>query len=243
MKNILIILLISLLLLACKKSVSDKESPVITNESLSAASVQAGGNIVVKATLIDNNELAAYKIVISDLFPFTIKENYNSTRLSLALSQDIFEETFALNQSITIPTNTATGEYKIVITIVDSKGNSATANTLYFSVVNPLTSPSITLLEPIDNNVYLANDTVKIEGTITDNEILDQLIVKSTNDSTWSNTQTIVLDTFNLNTWDLKTDGNLKIPLPGYSSAIKSQFYAVDTNGNYTINSVNYSVN
>jgi hypothetical protein len=174
MRQVSLMVLLALVIMASCKKGKDQENPVITGLRINNASneveVAAGNTITVETSIQDSRALGEYKLTIDGVFdgvPTAKKQDFIPFQLT---------ETFpAVNRQdldyriFNIPANATAGVYNVVASVKDKGGNEG--NTVFFDLIIKNTStPEFDIINPnVRANWKLQQgDTLSLFGGITD---------------------------------------------------------------------------
>jgi hypothetical protein len=142
----------------------------------------SGDTIHFEALFTDNYQLLSYVLVIKDSFDDHHKKasqtvapfSYSENKSLQGSSEEVISE-------IRIPVDVAAGHYLLYVECTDAVGNEAYPRQIGFTLHNStdLLEPDImvTSLSDTTPNNYLAGSTIHLQGTITDNVALSNLVI------------------------------------------------------------------
>ncbi len=242
MKQVSLMVLLALAILASCKKGKDRENPVITglriNNASNEAEVAAGNTITVETSIQDSRALGEYKLTIEGVFdgvpaakkqdfiPFQLNETF-----SAANRQDLDYRIFD------VPANATAGVYKVTASVKDKSGNES--NTVYFDLIIKNTStPEFDIINPNvrANWKVQQGDTLPLFGGITDADGLVEVkaaLVRNNSEVSVYN-ETIVLSpasgSFNLSGLPL-----IIVPATATLGAYRFHLTGKDTQGNIAV--------
>jgi hypothetical protein len=141
--------------------------------------VLSGNDILVKADLSDDKNLASYRIAV-DAIEDPHKVQHPIDPFSYLFEEAISGESFVAQRQVSIPVAVAAGRYLITVTTVDKKDNSGVAEVeieIRNSTDTVLPFLLITTLSDTSVNVFDTGDTISIEGTATDDTELASIVI------------------------------------------------------------------
>lgn len=238
-----ILFFICLSLFSCKKNTDDSDVPVINQFSISSENVDLTSSLTAYIQVTDNIQLSAIKLTVSPTFYFSDNASYVKSRFSYTYVEETAQKDVTLTIPIPLNDSIATGSYMIEAVAIDAKGNLADKDTLHFQITDLIHAPQINLSFPVENGTYNASDTLNFMGTITDNEAIQSIAIYSTQSDLWTNTLSFNYDTTILTNWDFQTNGNVSIVLPSSTGETQSNIYVLDTMGNQSSFTVNFTIN
>jgi hypothetical protein len=241
----LLALIIVIAFVSCKKEVNDDEKPEIITTFLSTSTPQVGTQLKFSADISDNYLIGSYKIYVVDNFGFTADSIEETNRLwHLSVTEIENQNVHTINNyTINIPTTASAGPYSLTLTVLDSKGNESAKKELYFEVINNTNQPTISIIEPVVSSVYNQGDTIYVGGTIQDDIAIEEISFNANNSNGTFFNQSIYYDTIITTSFDVVTDGNIKIALPAVSGDYSLTTSVKDTVGNFKIKTTNFTVN
>lgn len=194
MKNLVINLLIATTLLSLFACTEPKQDDIVppTLENLKlnntttndpTLTLTAGNNLTLTAQLQDNKSLKEFYVEISNNFdaqkgktqelqtPFAFQKSY---LINPANTTD-----YNINETIQIPQTAAAGNYYLLIYALDDDINQTDKIIQFFNISAP-GQPQINLTQPSTQQTITLNpeQTITLNGTITDNTLLTNLNIK-----------------------------------------------------------------
>lgn len=235
------------ILFSCKKT--DTIAPEIQNLQVNAGgatvlSFAVGESFNVSASLIDNNELAQFKIDIHQDFDGhshkMMTDPYSEIRI-----KDISGKSYELNETFSIPDTASSGTYHGTLRVLDADGNTSDASIFYFNVTRdnqPVIVSNLPSSISAGSNLNLDLD-ISAQG----NALLSRYQLKIISTQTGND---LSPSTINQNiagtptTWNPFTDGQISIPIPlGLTGKLKFRLRIEDNNKNNTIFEAEIDVN
>lgn len=223
--------------ISCEKDSEDSSEPTISgitiNGKAKGALAEAGDSMIVVATAKDNQSLGTLMMRIKS----EGTGNWNEERSpKVSGSEQDIEEVFI------VPGNVKDGNYFVEFTLVDEKGNTGKISSDKFQVVNNL-KPQFNVTVPS----VQGGDTLKLQGTITDNSDLTFVVVTLEIPPGYSGDPMYYQEQINIPgssdiTWDLQKDGKVEIYFPPFAKTgdYSLKITAFDNDGN--LNSFNAKV-
>ncbi len=237
MRSLYSILLIAILLTACRKSdaIPPELAEISVNDIVDQDLVfQPGASFTVRTILTDDTELGQFKIDIHDDFDGhshkTLTEKFKEIRI-----KNISGTQYQLEEQFTIPANASSGTYHGTIRVLDAEGNISEAGIFHFGIYRP-EQPTISMNLP---QSIASGSNLEVNGQIQAQSGASLKTVKirvrslQTGNNLIEQTYTIPPSTTTWNTW---TDGNISVPIPASGTEkIFFRIWAEDSNGNNTI--------
>jgi hypothetical protein len=130
--KILILLLLTTIILGCKKSDKDTQLPsIVLLQPVNNDQFEPGKDFTIVATFQDYVELASYRISIRwDNKAQNISPNPESPAWEVNKEGTLSGKLEALNIKINVDENIRQGNYELIITCVDKTGNEASRVTI-----------------------------------------------------------------------------------------------------------------
>ena len=244
------LLAISLFFLSCEKdgAPQDTVAPVIQQMLVNGSTVEseatAGGELVVNATLTDNEALGEFKIDIHDVFDGHGHGKVLASWTYVAI-HPLSGTQMAMIDSIAIPAEAAAGPYHVIGRLIDASGNEAAYVENELVLTNG-SEPSIMMSNPdpsIEND-WEPGMSYALEGMITDDEGIDEVLItlEKAGDHQHGKLAEAPLfsgdyDLGGIKSWNLMQDGNVVVAIPAdaehadYKLIIKAK----DIAGNYSV--------
>jgi hypothetical protein len=168
----------------CKKP--DEEKPTLTlSEPENGEIFDSGTKIHVEGIAKDNRELSQLKIDIHDAFDGHThgKITSGATAFSIVKVINLEGKEVAFHEDIQIPLNTLAGKYHVTVSVVDEAGNLSNIEERDIIIRNStdLIAPMIEVISPTDGQIVSLNGTLNVQALISDNEELEDVIVKIKN--------------------------------------------------------------
>lgn len=170
---------LAFLALACDKNGEDTTSPNINALNVDAEYVAAGQTLIVTADVSDESGLSQIKLDIHDQF-----DGHNHGKIAGIPWEevrviDIDGKEYFITENFDVPDNATAGPYHVIAQVVDAAGNTGEFREVDFWVTNS-EMPMINLVNPdlSFEPYYAIGDTLNFIGTITDDEELEEIVVK-----------------------------------------------------------------
>ena len=170
---------LAFLALACDKNGEDTTSPNINALNVDAEYVAAGQTLIVTADVSDESGLSQIKLDIHDQF-----DGHNHGKIAGIPWEevrviDIDGKEYFITENFDVPDNATAGPYHVIAQVVDAAGNTGEFREVDFWVTNS-EMPMINLVNPdlSFEPFYAIGDNMNCIGTITDDEELEEIVVK-----------------------------------------------------------------
>lgn len=147
---------------------------VLINGSDDEITVQAGTQLSIDVSAVDNESVSQVKIDIHEVFdghehgkvqvdPWTYVKILNTSGATVTVSDNPM-----------IPTEVASGPYHVVLRVLDDNGNEGEFEEREIVIENG-SQPIVNVTSPVDEDVYQLGQTITPMGTVTDVEGLEEI--------------------------------------------------------------------
>lgn len=182
MKYYLLVLPLLLLAFACKKE--DDQIPVVesltfVNETIDTHEVLLNDTLKIEFSASDNSALSEYRLSLYNNFSFNAAPKTNEA-LSHFETGTFTGSQFEMGSSFKVITDSAlSGLYYSTLQVIDAKKNASDISTRFWRV-RRLDEPGLTITLPDMNSdlIYNSSDTLKVEGSVSDNESVSSIQIR-----------------------------------------------------------------
>ena len=239
-----------LFVVACSKSDPDVTAPSIVDYTMDNKTedieVAASGSTSLYYNVTDDQALSEIRLDVHDAFDgHTHGKTASFTKMSWEQIDDLSGSVEATNTiQVDVPSDAMAGAYHMEAIVVDAAGNQTPVTILDFIVTNSGQAVIDVTSHDLENDeVHIhGGDTVRIQGTITDDVDLDEIIIAVLEEHEHGKVGKTAEGELYLSDYDLGGSNDVsftideEIYLPaGETGHFELEIVAIDSDGNMTI--------